>query len=170
MKNLIAALIILFSSLGLHAQDEGRVIPGVKVQDINGVPFNTDQIANDGNPIVISFWATWCSPCKRELNTIADEYPDWVDETGVKLIAVSIDDSRNIQKVKPYVNGQSWEYEVLLDPNGDFKRAMNVNNVPHTFLIDGNKKIVWQHNSYLPGDEEELYELVQKLANGESIN
>ena len=134
------------------------------------MPFNTNTIENDGKPIIISFWATWCSPCKRELSAIADEYIDWIDETGVKLIAVSIDDSRNIQKVKPYVNAQSWEYQVLLDPNGDFKRAMNVNNVPHTFLINGDKEIVWQHNSYSPGDEIELYELVQKLARGESIN
>jgi cytochrome c biogenesis protein CcmG/thiol:disulfide interchange protein DsbE len=170
MKNLVLAILVVFTASSIQAQDDGRVIPGVSVQDINGVPFNTSEIENEGNPMIISFWATWCSPCKRELNTIADEYPDWVDETGVKLIAVSIDDSRNIQKVKPYVNGQSWDYEILLDPNGDFKRAMNVNNVPHTFLIDGNKKIVWQHNSYSPGDEEELYELVQKLANGESVN
>jgi cytochrome c biogenesis protein CcmG/thiol:disulfide interchange protein DsbE len=147
----------------------GRQLPSVDIKDLNGAPFNTSKIENDGNPIIISFWATWCSPCKRELNTIADEYEDWIDETGVKLIAVSIDDSRNVQKVKPYVNGQAWEYEVLLDPNGDFKRAMNVNNVPHTFLLNGNREIVWQHNSYSPGDEEELYELVNKLANGESI-
>ena len=87
----------------------------------------------------------------------------------MKLIAVSIDDSRNADKVKPYVDGQSWDYEVYLDVNGDFKRAMNVNNVPHTFLLDGNKKIVWQHNSYSEGDEDELYELVTKLSNGESL-
>lgn len=47
---------------------------------------------------------------------------------------------------------------------------MSVNNIPHTFLVDGSGKIVWQHNSYSPGDEEELYELVNKLANGESID
>jgi len=75
-----------------------------------------------------------------------------------------------VPKVEPYVNGQAWEYEVYIDPNSDFKRAMNVNNVPHTFLVDGNGNIVWQHNSYQPGDEDELYELVQKLAAGESID
>ena len=88
----------------------------------------------------------------------------------MKLVAVSIDDSRNASKVKPYVDGQAWEYDVYLDENADFKRAMNVNNVPHTFLIDGDGNIVWQHNSYSPGDEQELYELVKKLANGQPIN
>ena len=75
-----------------------------------------------------------------------------------------------MQKVKPYVDGQAWDYQVLLDPNGDFKRLMNVNNVPHTFLVDGNNQIVWQHNSYSEGDEYQLYDLVKKLSSGEKID
>ena len=157
-------------TMNAFAQDGGRKIPAVEVKNLDQTVFNTSEIENDGKPIIISFWATWCSPCKRELNAIAEVYEEWQEETGVKLIAISIDDARNIPKVQPYVNGQSWEYEVYLDANADFKRAMNVNNVPHTFLIDGDGNIVWQHNSYQPGDEEELYELVLKLANGEKID
>lgn len=144
-------------------------IPAVIVKDIDERPYNTGDIENDGKPIIINFWATWCSPCKRELENIAALYADWQDETGVKLIAVSIDDARNVSKVEPYINGKGWEYEVLLDMNQDLKRAMSVNNIPHTFLIDGSGNIVWQHNSYSEGDEFELYELVQKLSRGESI-
>lgn len=98
------------------------------------------------------------------MNTIAEEYEDWQEETGVKLIAVSIDNARSTGRVEPYVNGQGWEYQVLLDPNGDLKRAMNVNNVPHTFLIDGKGNIVWDHNNYAAGDEEELFEQIKKYA------
>ena len=119
--------------------------------------------------MVINFWATWCSPCKRELNNIAELYDDWMEETGVKIVAISIDDSRNMQKVRPYVDGQAWDYEVYIDVNADLKRRMGVNNVPHTFLIDGNGNIVWQHNSYSEGDEYELYDLIKKLAEGKSI-
>jgi hypothetical protein len=74
-----------------------------------------------------------------------------------------------MEKVKPYVQGKNWEYEVLLDPNGDFKRAMNVNNVPHLFILDKNKIIVYQQNSAAPGDDEKLFELVKKIANNEPI-
>jgi peroxiredoxin len=98
------------------------------------------------------------------LNTIAEEFDDWVDETGVKLIAISIDDARSASRVEPYINAMGWEYTVLMDPNGNMKRAMNVNNVPHTFLLDGNGKIVWDHNNYSPGDEHELYQEVVKYA------
>lgn len=162
---LTLSIALLFSFLGI-AQTK---IPSVDVKTLDNQTYNTGKLTNDGKPMIISFWATWCSPCKRELNNIADVYDDWIEETGVKLVAISIDDSRNTSKVAPYVNGQSWEYQVLLDPNFDFKRAMNVNNVPHTFLVDGQGNIVWQHNSYSEGDEEELYELIVKLSNGEDI-
>ncbi|MAX80750.1 MAG: alkyl hydroperoxide reductase [Crocinitomicaceae bacterium] len=170
MKKIIYTLLALLTFTTVNAQDSKSDIPSIEIQDLNFAHFNTGEIDNDGAPIIISFWATWCSPCKRELNTIAEVYDEWQEETGVKLVAISIDDSRNVNKVAPYVNGQAWDYEVYLDPNSDFRRAMNVNNVPHTFLIDGEGHIVYQHNAYSPGDEEKLYELVQKLANGEAVS
>ena len=137
---------------------------GVSVKDLDGKNVDVAEISNNGKPIIISFWATWCKPCMEELNTIADEYDDWVDETGVELIAVSIDDARSTGKVEPLVNSKGWDYTVLLDANGDLKRGMNVNNVPHTFLLDGSGKVVWDHNNYSPGDEEELYEELLKIS------
>lgn len=160
MKQLIASL--AFAMPLLLAAQTGKV-PPVVVQSLNGQKVNTSTWSNNGKPFVIDFWATWCAPCKRELSAINDVYPDWQKETGVKLIAVSIDDARSMNRVAPYVNGQAWDYEVYLDPNSDLKRALNVNNVPHTFLVDGNGNIVWQHNNYEPGDENLLYEQIKKL-------
>ncbi len=138
-------------------------LPNVVLKDINGNSVNLSQISNNGKPVIINFWATWCAPCKRELNTIHEEYKDWIEETGVKLYAISVDDQRTVDRVKPYINASGWEYEILLDTNGDLKRAMGVNNVPFTFLVDGNGVIVWKHNNYNPGDEHELYEKVLKM-------
>ncbi len=103
----------LLMSFVLVAQQ--KTIPSVKLETLDGKSFNTSAIENDGNPTIISFWATWCKPCKEELNNIADEYEDWMDETGVKLVAVSIDDQRSATRVKPYVNSVGWDYEILLD-------------------------------------------------------
>lgn len=163
MKNLFYALFLIIFSTQLATAQSAKELPAVMVKDLQGRTVSTKDIKNGGNPIIISFWATWCAPCKHELNNIAEVYPDWQDETGVKLVAVSIDDARSQARVLPYVNGSAWDYEVYMDTNQDFKRAMGVNNVPHTFLLDGNGEIVWQHNNYSPGDEDELYEKILEL-------
>lgn len=168
MKN-FSLIILLILGLQTQAQDKSRTIPAVDIKTLDGKNFNTAGITNNGKPIIISFWATWCKPCVNELNNIALRYEDWQEETGVKLVAISIDDARNLSKVAPFVNGKGWDYEVYLDPNSDFRRAMNVNMVPHTFLVNKDLQIVYQHNSYSEGDELKLYDRIKKLAAGEVI-
>lgn len=168
MKKLLI-ISVLIIPLWLTAQETLNKLPSVDLKTLDGKTVNTSQLSNDGNPIILSFWALWCKPCMRELSTIAEVYDEWVEETGVKLIAVSIDDSRSSSRVGPTVNGKGWEYEVLLDANSEFKRAMNVNAIPHTFLIDGKGEIVWQHTSFAEGSELELIALVRKLKKGEDI-
>ncbi len=155
------AAIAIFATLSIA---QNRTLPSVDVKTLEGSNININTIENDGNPIVISFWATWCKPCKKELNNIAEVYEDWQDETNVKLIAISIDNARSMAKVAPYVNASDWDYEVYIDPNGDLKRAMGVSTVPHTFLLNSKKEIVWQHKGYVDGDEDELLEQIEKLA------
>ncbi|MFK7972293.1 MAG: TlpA family protein disulfide reductase [Bacteroidia bacterium] len=138
-------------------------LPAVTLKDLEGNMVNFSEISNDGKPIVISFWATWCHPCVSELTAINDMLVDWEEETGVKIYAVSIDDARNTARVAPFANGRNWDFPVLLDANKELYRAMNVVNVPHTFLLDGDLNIVYQHTSYKPGDEEELYEHILEL-------
>jgi peroxiredoxin len=160
-----SALLLVFFSVTLFAQE--NTIPSVNLKTLDGKTFNTSSITNDGKPVVISFWATWCKPCIMELTAIAENYETWQKETGVVLYAVSIDDSKTMSRVSPFINSKGWEYVVLLDPNGDFKRALNVINVPHTFLVDGKGVIIDQHTSYAQGDEEHLYEKIKACVKSE---
>ena len=160
-KYILIFLCCAFTSTSILAQIKD--LPNKEVKKLDGTSFNIKALENNGKPIVISFWATWCKPCKKELNNIAEVYEDWQDETGVKLVAISIDDSRSMNRVLPYVNSSGWEYEVYLDPNSELKRAMGVSTVPHTFLLNGEKKIVWQHRGYVNGDEDELLEKIEAL-------
>lgn len=160
----LAFMLVAFTS------DNGRKVPAVDVKTLDGKSASSGKFSNDGKPMIICFWATWCGPCKNELNAIAEVYEDWKKETGVKLIAISIDDSKSSPKVVSYVNGKGWEYECYLDVNSDFKRAMNVNNPPHTFITDGSGNIVWQHVAYKEGDEAKYIEVVRKIVKGEPVS
>ena len=164
-KLLILVTVSLISNLSIAQTTATKTDVGhASVKTLEGKDFNTAEITNDGKPFIIDFWATWCKPCVAELDAINENYTQWKEETGVKVFAVSIDDSRSMSRVAPYVAGKGWDYTILLDPNGDFKRAMNVNSVPHTFLFDGNGKLVAQHNNYSAGDEENLFEEIKKLS------
>ena len=140
-------------------------LPNVVLKDIEGNAVQTTSKVQRDGPTVFCFWATWCSPCKRELNNYAELYEDWTDETGVKIVAVSIDDQRSVNRVAPYVNSVGWEFDVLLDPNREFARSLNVNNVPHTFVVNSQGTVVWSHNNYADGDEYELFEELLRLSN-----
>lgn len=138
-------------------------LPAVTLKDINGKTVSTDTLSNGGKPFIISFFATWCKPCNRELSAISEVYDDWKEETGVKVYAVSIDQAQNINKVKPLVDGNGWEYDVLLDPNSDFKRALGIQMIPYVLIVDGKGNIVFKHNGYTEGAEQELIAKVREL-------
>lgn len=161
MKSIKVLLVVAFLAIVGIAQ--AQTLPAVTLKDINGKTVQTDKLSNDGKPFIISFFATWCKPCNRELSAISEVYADWQDETGVKLIAVSIDQAQNINKVKPLVDSNGWEYDVLLDPNSDFKRALGIQMIPYVIIVDGMGNIVYKHNGYTDGAEKELIEKVREL-------
>ncbi len=159
MKHLFSLIVLVLGTVyTANAQ-----LPSVTLKDINGKTVRTDTLSNGGKPFIIDFFATWCKPCNRELTAISEVYEEWQEETGVKLIAVSIDQAQNINKVKPLVDNHGWPYEVLLDPNSDFKRALGINMIPYTIICDGKGNIVYKHNGYTEGAEQELIDKVREL-------
>lgn len=170
MKNIIF-LIFAFVSLNSYSieieddtANKTNSLPQISVKDLDGKTVNFDQCVTPGQITIVSFWATWCKPCIQELINIDNLYEEWQKKYNVKLIAVSIDDSRTAPKVKPFVTSKNWTYDVLVDINSDLKRAMNVTNPPTLFLIDKTGKIVFTHTGYIEGDENELEEKIAELS------
>lgn len=164
MKKSVLIFVVAFAFSLLPAQAQ---LPAVTLKTMDGKEVRTDTLSNGGKPFIIDFFATWCKPCNRELDAISEVYDEWKEETGVKIFAVSIDQAQNINKVKPLVNNHGWEYEVLLDPNGDFKRALGCQMIPYVLIVNGKGEIVYKHNGYTDGAEEELIEKVLEIEHEE---
>jgi|688.fasta_scaffold185166_3 cytochrome c biogenesis protein CcmG/thiol:disulfide interchange protein DsbE len=168
----IALLSLL--SLQIRAQEETgaetakkmfteKTLPIITLSDMNGKKVNVADLGKTGKITIFSFWATWCIPCKKELSELDKVYEEWQKKYNLDLVAVSVDDVRNTAKVKTYVNGEGWTYNVLLDVNSDLKRALGIQTVPYTLLVDKKGKIVYLHNGYLEGDEDLLEKEIQKV-------
>jgi peroxiredoxin len=156
----IALLLSLMLTFNAFAQDE---LPNVDLETTDGGTINIQKAADSDNVVVISLWATWCVPCLKELDAISEVWDEWQEETNVELLAVSVDDSRTVKRVKPLINGKGWDYTILLDTNNDLKRALGASTVPLTLLVKDDK-IVYRHSGYSPGAELDLYEKIKEYS------
>lgn len=162
---LLASSLILSSfSTAVESNDyPASGIPSVDIKTLEGQTVNIQDYVGQGKITVMSFWATWCGPCKRELDAITEMYEDWQEEYNVELLAITIDDARSLAKVPAMVETKGWEYIVLSDANRELQTALNFQSVPYTILVDEEGNIAYSHSGYNPGDEFELEEEIIKL-------
>lgn len=147
-------LILMFTTA--FQPETVNTLPDLNLKSLRGETVNLASYGKNEKPTIISFWATWCKPCINELNAIADLYPDWQEEYGVELVAVSLDDARTAGRVRSVVNTAGWEYEILQDLNRDSQRAFNFQTPPYLLLVDAKGEIIYKHSGYIPGSELEI--------------
>ena len=149
----VLAAALLLSPFKAAAQD----LPSAELQDAGGAKIATTSLIDHKTPFVISLWMTTCKPCLMELDATAEALIDWEGAELPRIYAVSIDDSRSLQRAIALSKGRDWEgLTPLFDPNGNLRRALNVNEVPQVFLVDKDGKLIYTHIGYRPGDEQEL--------------
>lgn len=145
------------------AKTDIRKIPAVTIRNFQGNNISTSTFTNGDKPMLIVFWYSVHRFPKKELDALKENYEEWKKEFGVKIIVISIDDSRSASEVMPMANAREWDFDFYLDINSDFKRAMNVNLVPHTFLIDGAGNVRWNKVGFMDGDETIIYQELKKV-------
>lgn len=162
MKKIVA--LFTFASLfafSTYAQSE---LPTTIIKDLKGasIPFN--QTFEEGKVTIVSFWANWCIPCKKEIKAIRDKMPQWKNEADFNYMTVSIDESKSTALVKSYIKSQGWDFPSYLDPNSDLKRSLNFQNVPFTIIVDKNGKIAYMHTGFEEGGEDEVFAKAKELS------
>lgn len=151
--NKLYLISFLISFLPGFSQSE---VPKFSLKDLDGKQVDLQKISEE-KTIIISLWATWCVPCINELEAINLYYEEWQEDLDLELYAISIDDPRTVNRVRPMAKGKGWEYIILLDTNNDLKRALGASTVPLTLVVKNNK-ILYKQSGYSPGAEDILYE------------
>ena len=159
VKYVKTSLSILFILLTVSSLSQ-NIIPNTKIKNLESEFIYTNDVLNQNNFYIISFWATWCIPCINELDAIVDIYED-LEKDNIEVIAISTDDARTKKRVRPMISGKDWNFKILLDENHDLKRALNIVGIPHTIITKG-KKIIYRRVGYSPGEEIDLFEFIRK--------
>lgn len=168
MKNLLLITLGVFCLQSVYAQLDN--LPSTTLKQIDGRPIKFNEIFEEGKVTVVSFWATWCIPCKAEIKNIKSNYDLWKSETDFNFVTISIDDSRAAAMVKAYTKSQGWTWPTYLDPNSDLKRSLNFQNVPFTLIVGKDGKIAYQHTGYEEGAENDLYLKIKAIVAGEKVD
>ncbi|MBE0432545.1 TlpA family protein disulfide reductase [candidate division WOR-3 bacterium] len=156
------ALLLILLMLAAYAQDAKLAeAPGFTLEDADGNIVDLDSLLTTG-PVMMSFWALWCKMCIKELDALKPYAPEF-DSLNIILLAISQDKARSVPKVKPFATSHKWPYRIVLDPENMMRRLYNVQAMPTFFIIDQNKKIVFTHQGYKPGDEDKIVAKVREL-------
>ena len=162
---IVQLFVIVISFLFISSGVPEKRFPSAELKDLNGKTVLTDDFIKKHKITVVSFWATWCVPCQRELDIYGELYDEWKEKYDMEIIAITIDNTRQLAKVKPLIAQKQWQFTVLSDVNQDLMKALNFTFVPQTFILDIDGNIVFDHSGFKPGDEIEMEEVFEKLQN-----
>jgi len=141
--------------MGTSVSDGGK-FPAATLKNLDGETVKIEDITSEHKKTIVSFWASWCKPCKSEMDAIAEYYEEWQEDYDVEFVAITIDNARGLAKVPAIIASKDWNYTFLSDPNQELQRALNFQTIPQTFVVDQENNIIYSHNGYTPGDELEL--------------
>jgi cytochrome c biogenesis protein CcmG/thiol:disulfide interchange protein DsbE len=149
---LLLAGLILAGTLGVRAQDKLSQAPNFTLPDLNGKKVALKSLLGKG-PVFVHFWATWCVPCQEEMAYLEKIYENYKDK-GLVIVAISNDDPKTVNKVKPFIKGRRYKFLVLLDTSQEVSNLYHVQDVmPTDYLIDAKGRVHKVYSGYHAGDE-----------------
>ncbi len=158
-KIFIFFLLLTFSfSLPLHAQ-----IPELEVvEDTMGITRQLSEYLESDKNYIISFWATWCAPCKREYDAWKEYASEWAENHQVEILAVSIDIESSIDRGMEIWATKEWKGQLLFADQNSAQTAFDFALIPQYFLYDTERNIVYEGSGYATGDAEALDDFIHR--------
>ena len=153
-------ILILFLFIDLPAQNKTNFT----ITTLKNKKVELEKLYSKG-PVLISFWALWCEPCKEEMRHLNQIYKKYKDN-GFTILGINQDSPKSVSKVRAYVASHKIDFPIALDPDFQYLQKMNGQSIPYLLLFDTNGKIVYKNVGYLPGDETKLENEIRKLLPG----
>ena len=144
---------IIFTAIYADKQRD-IMVPDLSVRLLDGKKVRLSALLEEG-PLLVSFWATWCAPCKKEM-IFLEEFHQKYNENSFRVLAISTDSPKSMSKVKSYIRAKKYTFLVGIDPNQDIAKKMNALLMPTTLILNKEQKVSWFHQGFIPGDEKEI--------------
>ena len=166
MKTLVLALLSFLvalpvSAAQLTAVDKRSLVPEFELQDLKGKSRTLSEFK--GKVTVVSFWASWCEPCKQELGFMKKFRKTYGDQ-GFEVLAVATDAPETRSKVRTIVKRKKWKNPILMDTEGAVSALLNPRgSMPYAMFIDRQGRLAYAHEAYASGDEVAYEEAIKAL-------
>lgn len=118
----------------LFQVEVGTKAPAFTAKTLDPTPSVRALDAYKGQVVLLNVWATWCPPCRQEMPSMEALYKDFAPR-GFKIVAVSIDETKDAQKVRDFIKEFGITFDVLHDGPGDIQRIYQTTGVPENFLL-----------------------------------
>lgn len=158
MRKLIVIILFL---LILPLKSFSQSYNDFTLPDLDGNDVSLSKLLEKG-PVMISFWATWCSPCKEEMKKLQPIYEKYKAQ-GFTYLAVNQDNQKSISKVKSFINANGYTFPVVLDPDKNIFEAFSGIGMPYSLIISQNKNIFAKHLGYVTGDEVKIEKEIKEV-------
>jgi cytochrome c biogenesis protein CcmG, thiol:disulfide interchange protein DsbE len=117
----------------IPAPQTGFLAPDFELKTIEGKTIKLSDL--HGQPVLVNLWATWCPPCRAEMQTLETVYNDYKDQ-GFTVLAVNMTSQDDPQAIIPFVEERGITYPILLDDKGEIAKAYQMKSLPSSFFID----------------------------------
>lgn len=171
MRTLLTIIILLFANLLLSQSafpfnsTHGTTKKPLKihVKDETGEKSFLSTHMPIGKIYLVSVWATWCGPCRAELNALQKVHCDWSQDYNFEFIAVSIDTPTDHPKIFKMANRTDWNFKIVHDEYGYLVKELEVSKLPRLFLVDQKGNIVYEPRGYSSRELQKLEEKIKGL-------